>query len=56
VDEADILLEIDRRSRGLTGLFSEILELDETKVQLHVTSRDIPHLEKILYDVVVKYV
>lgn len=56
LDEATILLEIDRRSRGLTGLFSEILELDETKVQLHLNSRDIPHLEKILYDVIAKYV
>ena len=55
VESAEILLEIDRKSRGLTGLFAEVLELDESKVRLNIHVNDIPYLEKIVTEVLTQY-
>lgn len=42
-NELDLFFEIDRRKRGLSGLLSEAMNLDETKVRLtlHRGQRDI---------------
>jgi sporulation-control protein len=51
----DIMFQVDRRARGLTGLFSEALGTDETKVRLTVTNEDIPSLRQIIQNVIQKY-
>jgi sporulation-control protein len=33
--EVEVIVEVDRRARGLTGLFAEALDLDERKQRLH---------------------
>lgn len=36
----DVLLQVDRRPRGLGGIFSEMLNLDETNLRLTFTTED----------------
>ncbi|UOY92946.1 sporulation protein [Ectobacillus sp. JY-23] len=54
-EELRIIMEIDRKARGLAGLFSEALDLDETHVQLVVKPADIPTLAEILQETISKY-
>lgn len=42
-DQMDVILEIDRRARGLKGLFTEAFDMDERKVHIQTTSQDINH-------------
>lgn len=51
----DILIQIDRRVRGIRSLFSEALNLDETNVRLAVTSADIPNLQSKLFELIQRY-
>lgn len=53
--EAEILIEIDRRARGLAGLLSEALELDETKVRFTINHSNLPYLKDQLKDIISKY-
>lgn len=46
--EVEVLLQVDRRARGLGGFLSEALSMDETNVRLLVTASDLPTVrEKI---------
>lgn len=51
----DILLQVDRRARGLSGLFSEAMGTDETNVRLTVTETDIPYLAQKIQSVIQRY-
>lgn len=53
--QVDILMEVDRKARGLTSLFSEVLEMDESKVRLTVTSNDLANMKHKLQDVISRY-
>jgi sporulation-control protein len=44
----EVLLQIDRRVRGLGSLLSEALDMDETFVRLTLTRRDIHNVQAIL--------
>lgn len=39
-DQVECLMQVDRRARGLSGLFAEALEMDETFIRFTVTSQD----------------
>lgn len=54
-DHIDVLMEIDRRARGFSGLFSEMLGTDETRIRFTVTEAELPNLTNILYDVIDEY-
>lgn len=41
-ERLDIVMEVDRKARGLAGLFAEALDLDEKLIHFSVTSADIP--------------
>ncbi|PEE40804.1 sporulation protein [Bacillus pseudomycoides] len=45
-DRLDIVMEVDRKARGLAGLFSEALDLDERVVRFTVTREDIPTMQQ----------
>ncbi|MGL4821287.1 MAG: sporulation protein [Bacilli bacterium] len=47
-DRMVLFLEIDRRASSLSGLFAELLEVDETHVQIELTESDIPRLREII--------
>jgi len=51
----DIMFQVDRRARGLAGLFSEALGTDETNVRLTVTNADIPHIHQQIQHVIQRY-
>ncbi|WP_223593214.1 sporulation protein [Neobacillus bataviensis] len=53
--ELDIMLQVDRRARGLSGLFSEAMGTDETNVRLTVTNADIPYLTQKIQTVISRY-
>ena len=46
-DRLEIIMEVDRKSRGLAGLFAEALDLDEKVIRFTVT-RDIPEMKQKL--------
>ncbi|MFX3623203.1 MAG: sporulation protein [Ectobacillus sp.] len=54
-DELEIIMEIDRKARGLAGLFSEALDMDETRVRLYVTPSNLSNLTKRLDETIAKY-
>ncbi|WLR43332.1 sporulation protein [Bacillus carboniphilus] len=53
--EIDILMEIDRKARGLAGLLSEALETDETHIKLTVTSNDLDFLTEKISQIIRSY-
>ncbi len=44
----EVLLQIDRRARGLASFLSEALEMDESFVRLTFTDRDIPMMQSTI--------
>jgi sporulation-control protein len=51
----DIMFQVDRRARGLSGLFSEAMGADETNVRLSVSNADIPNLQQKIQSVIQRY-
>ncbi|MCM3767900.1 sporulation protein [Neobacillus niacini] len=51
----DIMFQVDRKARGLAGLFSEALGTDETNVRLSVSNADIPYLQQKIQNVIGSY-
>ncbi|PLR77272.1 sporulation protein SpoOM [Bacillus sp. V3-13] len=51
----EILLQVDRRARGLGGFLAEALEMDETKVKLTVSDADILHLKDKINSTIQRY-
>lgn len=47
-DKVEILLEVDRRARGLGGFLAEALDMDESIVTLNVDASDAPDLKRII--------
>jgi sporulation-control protein len=54
-EEIEMLIQIDRRARGLVSLFAEALDLDETFVRMKVYKNDMPVMEQQLASVIRKY-
>lgn len=53
--EVDVLLQIDRRARGIGSLLAEALDLDESYVRFRLTSEDVPHLSQKLSQLIQAY-
>ncbi|MEH7108393.1 sporulation protein [Bacillus sp. JJ1764] len=53
--ELDIMFQVDRRARGLAGLFSEAIGTDETNVRLSITNQDMPYLQQKIQSVIERY-
>lgn len=54
-DCVDVLMEIDRKSRGFSGFIMEALDRDETRVKFTLCPDDIPDLTRKLHEVIDKY-
>ncbi|KZR60166.1 sporulation protein [Pseudobacillus badius] len=54
-EKAELLFQVDRKARGLGGLFAEALEMDETHIKLIVDSAEIPNLRERLRQTIAKY-
>jgi sporulation-control protein len=53
--DLDIMFQVDRRARGLAGLFSEAMGTDETNVRLTISNADIPYLQQKIQSVIQRY-
>lgn len=54
-DEANVLLQIDRRARGFSSFLAESLNMDESYVRLSYNKSDISKLDQILGDIIRKH-
>ncbi|UII54471.1 sporulation protein [Cytobacillus spongiae] len=54
-NQTEILMQVDRRARGLGSFLAEALEMDESYVRLNVSSSDIPSLKEKFYSVIQRY-
>ncbi|WP_019155857.1 sporulation protein [Robertmurraya massiliosenegalensis] len=54
-EQLEIMMQVDRRARGIGSLFAEALNMDETNVRLHVTSADIPTMQQKIHSVIKRY-
>ncbi|TRZ37838.1 sporulation protein SpoOM [Niallia circulans] len=51
----EVMLQIDRKARGLSGLFAEALDMDESYVSLSIHKHELPGLKNTLYQLINKY-
>lgn len=52
---ADILMQVDRKARGLGSFLSEAFEMDESHIRLSITTQDLPNLNEKLKQIISKY-
>ncbi|MFC4408885.1 sporulation protein [Chungangia koreensis] len=55
-NQAELLLQVDCKVRGLGSLFSEAMGMDESKLRLTVSSSDIPNMAQKLQSTISRYV
>jgi sporulation-control protein len=51
----NVLVQVDRRARGLGSLFAEALNMDESHVKLSLTTNDIPNMSNKMKAVIERY-
>lgn len=51
----DVLLQVDRRARGLGSLLSEALNMDESHIRLSFTTSELPVIKQKLQEVIARY-
>ena len=51
----EILMQVDRKARGLGGFLAEAFDADETHVRMTVTQQDLPSLGHQLRQIISKY-
>ncbi|MEH7344512.1 sporulation protein [Bacillus sp. JJ1532] len=54
-NEIQILMQVDRKVRGLGSLFSEALNLDESHVRFSVNRVDIPNMQQRIQSIIQQY-
>ncbi|MFJ7936552.1 sporulation protein [Sporosarcina sp. NPDC096371] len=52
---AELLLQVDRKVRGLGSFLAEALEMDESHIRLSVTAQDLPNLDEKLKKVIANH-
>jgi sporulation-control protein len=57
IDETklEVIMEVDRRARGLAGLFSEALDMDESLIQFTIQDYELPTIKATFNDVLMKH-
>ncbi|WP_144479851.1 sporulation protein [Cytobacillus oceanisediminis] len=54
-NEAEVLMQVDRRARGIGGFLSEAMGMDETYVRMNIHVSDLPSLQQKLQDTIARY-
>ncbi|RSK27272.1 sporulation protein SpoOM [Bacillus sp. HMF5848] len=54
-DSLELVLQVDRRARGLGGFLAEAFEMDESLVRMTINTHDLGQIEQKLNDVIRKY-
>ncbi|KAB2333548.1 sporulation protein [Bacillus mesophilum] len=55
LNQTEILMQVDRKARGLGGFLSEALSMDESNLRLMIHQSDIPNLQQKLQSVIAQY-
>ncbi|MCA1054522.1 sporulation protein [Rossellomorea aquimaris] len=55
-EQTDVLIEVDRRARGLGGFLAEALEMDESMVRMTIRTSDLPALPSKLKETIGKFI
>ncbi|WP_075617773.1 sporulation protein [Paenisporosarcina indica] len=55
LDQVELLIQVDRKVRGLSSLFSEALNMDESFIRLILTKADLATLESRLHQEFTRY-
>ncbi|HZH62969.1 MAG TPA: sporulation protein [Metabacillus sp.] len=51
----EVIVEVDRKSRGITGLFSEALDLDESLVKFTLHEDEIVNIKEVIEEILNKH-
>ncbi|MEI5907323.1 sporulation protein [Bacillus spongiae] len=54
-NSAELLMQVDRKARGIGGLLAEAFEMDESFIRVTVTSEDMVSIEQKLLDVIQRF-
>ena len=54
-DHVDLLLEIDRKTRGFSGLFAQMLGRDETLLQMRIDESNVGEAAELIYQQLVRH-
>lgn len=54
-NETEILMQVDRKARGLSSLFSEALNMDESNLRFTVNHGDIPYMQQKIQSIIQNY-
>lgn len=55
-DQVEILMQIDRKARGLSGLFAEAMDQDESYVRVTVTSSDSSTVQETIQEILNQHI
>ena len=53
--QVELLIQVDRRVRGLGSLFAEAMNMDESYIRMNLSKADLPHLESRLKQEISRY-
>lgn len=51
----DVIMQVDRKARGLVGFLAEALDADETHVRMTISQSDLHNLGEILRQTIARY-
>lgn len=51
----EVIMQLDRRAKGIGGMLAEALEMDESLIRFTVTARDIPGMTSFMQSVIARY-
>lgn len=54
-NEIEILMQVDRKARGLGSLLSEALNMDESFIRFTINRGDIPHMQQRIQSIIGQY-
>ncbi|WP_080845755.1 sporulation protein [Cytobacillus gottheilii] len=55
LNQTEIIMQVDRKARGLGGFLSEAMSMDETNLRLTIHQSDLPNLQQKLQSVIAQY-
>lgn len=53
--EIEVMIQVDRRAKGLGGLLSEAMGMDETYIRMNVRESDLPGLKNMMEHAIERY-
>ncbi|MEM7536226.1 MAG: sporulation protein, partial [Chloroflexota bacterium] len=54
-ESTQVYMQVDRRGRGVSGLFADMLDTDETNLKLELTQQDVPTIKERLAQTILSH-